>query len=419
MTKRIQAAIEALKKGEMVILIDSEDRENEGDLVLAAQFATPDKINFFIRQACGLVCLCLEAEQVDRLGIPQMVSDNKSLRKTAFTISIEASSGISTGISAADRARTVLVASDPDSTPHDIASPGHIFPLRAVKGGVLERAGHTEGSIELCKIAGLRPAAVICEIINEDGSMARKPDLESFSKKHKIPMVTIEELIAYQAIQTDWIAESNSAKFPNRHEVNGSLQWKIRSHRNRFSGTEHAFVYTENLESYTRHTPEKPTRADSEIPLVRLHSECLTGDCLGSLRCDCGFQLELAMDMISKAPEGGAVVYLKNHEGRGIGLWNKVQAYALQDQGMDTIDANLSLGFAADTRIYTEAAKILHLRGLTKIRLLTNNPTKVQTLKDLGIDVIERVPLQTKTLPENQAYLRTKQKRFQHHLENL
>jgi len=422
MTKRLQAAIDALKRGEMVILIDSEDRENEGDLVLAAQFATAEKINFFVRQACGLVCLALEADQVDRLGIPQMVSENKSLRKTAFTVSIEATSGISTGISPADRAHTIQVASDPASGPKDVAAPGHIFPLRAVKGGVLERAGHTEGSIELCKLAGLRPAAVICEIINEDGTMSRKPDLDQFSKKHHIPIVTIEELIQYQTIHTDWIAESNSAKFPNRHQSTDRA-WKIRSHRSRVTGTEHAFVYTENLESYTHTAPATPVasvaKLANEIPLVRLHSECLTGDCLGSLRCDCGFQLELAMDLISKAPVGGAVVYLKNHEGRGIGLWNKVQAYALQDQGMDTVDANLSLGFAADIRIYNDAAKILHLRGLTKIRLLTNNPTKVEMLKALGIDVVERVALQTKTLPENQTYLRTKQKRFQHHLENL
>jgi 3,4-dihydroxy 2-butanone 4-phosphate synthase/GTP cyclohydrolase II len=411
MTERLQAAIDALKRGEMVILIDSEDRENEGDLVLAAQFATAEKINFFVRQACGLVCLSLESEQVDHLGIPPMVAENKSPRKTAFTVSIEATHGISTGISPADRAHTIQVASDPASGPKDIVSPGHVFPLRAVKGGVLERAGHTEGSIELCKLAGLRPAAVICEIINEDGTMSRKPDLDRFSKKHNIPIVTIEELIQYQTIHTDWIAESNSAQFPNRYAT-GEQAWKIRSHRSRITGAEHAFTYTENLET-------KHSRAADEVPLVRLHSECLTGDCLGSLRCDCGFQLELAMDLISKSKAGGAVVYLKNHEGRGIGLWNKIQAYALQDQGMDTIDANLSLGFAADHRLYTDAAKILHLRGLTKIRLLTNNPIKVQALKDLGIEVVERVSLQTKSLPENQTYLRTKQKRFQHHLENL
>jgi 3,4-dihydroxy 2-butanone 4-phosphate synthase/GTP cyclohydrolase II len=408
MTNKLQTAIDALKRGEMVILIDSEDRENEGDLVLAAQFATPEKINFLIRQACGLVCLSLESDQVDRLGIPPMVTDNQSPRKTAFTVSIEATHGITTGISPGDRAQTILVASDPKSGPKDVVAPGHVFPLRAVKGGVLERAGHTEGSIELCKLAGLRPAAVICEIINEDGSMSRKPDLEAFSKKHKIPIVTIEELIQYQTLNSDWIEESKSAKLPNRIS-NSAHPWKIRSHRNTIDGTEHAFVYTSNLEQVS----------EAVVPLVRLHSECLTGDGLGSLRCDCGFQLELAMNLISQSETGCAVVYLKNHEGRGIGLWNKIEAYALQDSGMDTVDANLHLGFAADARLYADAAKILHLRGFKKIRLLTNNPAKMDRLKALGIEVVERVPLQIKAIPENQIYLATKRSKFQHHLENL
>ena len=412
MSQKLQAAILALKRGEMVILIDSEDRENEGDLVLAAEFATAEKINFLIRQACGLVCLTLESAQVDRLGIPPMVGDNKSPRKTAFTVSIEAKVGIGTGISPADRARTIQVASHPDSTAADVVSPGHVFPLKAAKGGVLERAGHTEGSIELCKLAGLRPAAVICEIINEDGSMSRKPDLERFSEKFSIPIVTIEELIQYQTIHTEWLKESKSAKFPHVHEVPG-MPWRIRSHRNTISGAEHIFLYTENLENLASHQNVE------EVPLVRLHSECLTGDSLGSLRCDCGFQLELAIQAIAKSKSGGAVVYLKNHEGRGIGLWNKVEAYALQDQGMDTIDANLNLGFAADSRVYNDAAKMLHLRGLTQIRLLTNNPVKVEMLGTLGIEVVERVALETVATPENQNYLRTKRERFQHHLENL
>lgn len=408
MTKKLQAAIEALKRGDMVILIDSEDRENEGDLVLAAQFATAEKINFFIREACGLVCLPLEATQVDRLGIAPMVIDNMSPRQTAFTVSIEATTGITTGISPADRARTILVASDPNSHANDISSPGHVFPLKAARGGVLERAGHTEGSIELCKLAGLRPAAVICEIINEDGSMSRKPDLEKFSQKHSIPIVTIEELIQYQTLHSDWIQESKSAKLPNRKE-HAQFPWRIRSHRNTLDGAEHAFIYTENLEAVNRDV----------APLVRLHSECVTGDCLGSLRCDCGFQLEMAMDLISQNEHGGAVLYLTNHEGRGIGLWNKIEAYALQDQGLDTVDANIKLGFTADARAYADAAKILHMRGISKIRLLTNNPTKVSQLTALGIEVVERVPLQTKSLPENKAYLDTKRVRFQHRLENL
>ncbi len=408
MTKKLQAAIEALKQGKMVILIDSEDRENEGDLVLAAEFATADKINFFVRKACGLVCLSLEAAQVDRLNLPPMVSNNLSPRKTAFTVSIEAREGISTGISPADRAHTILVASDPETKAIEIVSPGHIFPLRASRGGVIERAGHTEGSIELCKLAGLRPAAVICEIINEDGTMARKPDLERFSKTYDIPMCTIEELIAYQTQHTNWLVESKVAEYPNQFS-NDTHSWKIKSFRNIYNGAEHVAVFTETVSE----------ALSKEIPLVRMHSECLTGDCLGSLRCDCGFQLELAMQKIANDPAGGALVYLKNQEGRGIGLWNKIQAYALQDQGADTVDANTMLGFAADPREYQDAAKMLQSLGLTKIRLLTNNPKKVDELRSFGIDIVERVALETPVLPENQKYLMTKRERFLHQFEKL
>lgn len=407
MTKNLKTALEAIKKGEMVILVDSEDRENEGDLVLAAEFSTPEKINFLIRQACGLVCLSLEAEQVDRLALPPMVADNKGPRQTAFTVSIEAAHGTTTGISAADRSHTILVASDPTSTAKDVVAPGHIFPLRAAKGGVLERAGHTEGSIELCKLAGLRPAAVICEIINEDGTMARKPDLEAFSKKFNIPIVTIEELIAHQAVHSNWLTESNAAVFPNRFQTMGAHSWKIKSFKNQFNHAEHAVLFTENLESTGQH------------PLVRIHSECLTGDALGSLRCDCGFQLERAMEEISRSKSGGAIVYLKNQEGRGIGLWNKIQAYALQDQGSDTFDANVELGFEPDSRHYFDASKILLSLGLNQVRLLTNNLSKVEELSRFGIEVIERVPLETKVLPTNQQYLKTKREKFNHQLGNL
>jgi 3,4-dihydroxy 2-butanone 4-phosphate synthase/GTP cyclohydrolase II len=407
---RLEAALQALKKGEMVILIDSEDRENEGDLVLAAEFSTPEKINFLIRQACGLVCLALESNQVDRLGLPPMVSENESPRKTAFTVSIEAAKGVSTGISAADRAHTILVASDPNSSRQDVVAPGHIFPLRAAPGGVLERAGHTEGSIELCKLAGLRPAAVICEIINEDGSMARRPDLEAFSKKFNIPIVTIEDLIAHQAIHSNWLKPSRTADFPNRRQNSGIHRWKIQSFRNEINGAEHALIYTSNLDELV------PSDA---APLIRIHSECLTGDGLGSLRCDCGFQLENSMEQIAASPTGGAVIYLKNHEGRGIGLWNKIEAYSLQDQGHDTLDANLALGFAADERHYQDAAKILSLRGWSSIRLLTNNPQKQSELKAFGIEIKARVPLVVPASPENRDYLRTKQERFHHPLGNV
>jgi 3,4-dihydroxy 2-butanone 4-phosphate synthase/GTP cyclohydrolase II len=406
MNTRLESAIEALKRGEMVILVDSEDRENEGDLVLAAEFATPEKINFFIRQACGLVCLALEPAQVERLGLPLMVPENESPRKTAFTVSIEAASGVSTGISAADRAHTIRVASDPSSSRKDVVAPGHIFPLRAAEGGVMERQGHTEGSIELCRLAGLLPAAVICEIINEDGSMARKPDLDRFSKAHNIPIVTIEDLIQHRVRQADWLIESQSARFPHRHARSDRQEWRISSFRNTVTGIEHALIYTVGFEK-------------SPGPMIRIHSECLTGDALGSLRCDCGFQLENSLRQISESPGGGAVIYLKNQEGRGIGLWNKLEAYALQDQGLDTLDANLKLGFLADERHYQDAAGILIAKGVREIRLLTNNPSKIQELQVFGIEVADRVPLEMEALPENRDYLKTKRDRFHHQLGNL
>lgn len=408
MTNRLEAAVQALKRGEMVILVDSEDRENEGDLVLAAEHATPEKINFLIRQACGLVCLSLEHEQVTRLGLPPMVPENESPRKTAFTISIEAAEGVSTGISAADRTRTIHVASDPASTRKDLVSPGHIFPLRAAPGGVLERPGHTEGSIELCKLAGLRPAAVICEIINEDGSMARKPDLEAFSKKYGIPIVTIEELIHHMVECSDWLQPSAPASFPTRNG-HSSNPWVIQAFRNRITGAEHVLLRT---------GPAKSSNQESS-PLVRVHSECLTGDALGSLRCDCGFQLERAMELIAANPAGGAVVYLKNQEGRGIGLWNKIEAYALQDRGQDTFDANVALGFQPDERGYQDAAKIIKMAGFGNVDLMTNNPSKVRELETFGIQIGARVPLETPVTPENRAYLEAKRSRFKHEIGNV
>jgi 3,4-dihydroxy 2-butanone 4-phosphate synthase/GTP cyclohydrolase II len=403
LSPKLAIAIEAIKRGEMVILVDSEDRENEGDLVMAAQFATAEKINFFIREACGLVCLPLEAKKIDQLGLPPMVSENQSTRKTAFTISIEAAEGISTGISAQDRAHTIQVAARPDSTRVDIASPGHIFPLRAAPGGVLERAGHTEGSIELCKLAGLNPAAAICEIINEDGTMARKPDLEKFSKKHNIPIVTIEEIIAYRTLSEEWLQASSEAVFPTRFGMH-SNEFKIKSFKNPFTGTEHAAVFTDKR---------------GKLPLVRMHSECLTGDSLGSLRCDCGEQLQASIEQISKDGEGGILIYLKNQEGRGIGLWNKIEAYALQDQGKDTFDANIELGFLPDSRHYHEAAKMLHSLGATRIRLLTNNPKKKEELEALGIEVVEEVSLSLPSNPSNLNYLKTKRERFNHRIDLL
>lgn len=411
---KVEAALGALRRGEFIILVDSEDRENEGDLVLAAQFATPEKVNFLIRQACGLVCLALEAEQVDRLGLPLMVSKNQSPRSTAFTVSIEAAHGVTTGISAADRAHTIQVASNPQSNFKDVVSPGHIFPLRAVPGGVRARAGHTEGSIELCKLAGLPPAAVICEIINEDGTMARRSDLERFSQRFGIPVVSIEELIeslgpvesaeAAVSKETPPLLESPWAKLPTRDAV-----WKVRSFRNVESGVEHLWMATH---------PEVAVDSKNlnSAPLVRLHSECLTGDSLGSLRCDCGSQLRLAQEKILAAQIGGALLYLRNHEGRGIGLFQKVCAYALQDQGLDTVQANEAMGFQADARSYDDAAQMLKQMGWNQIRLLTNNPAKVQALVSRGIEVLDRVPLRSGRTPDNEYYLQTKQFKFNHDL---
>jgi 3,4-dihydroxy 2-butanone 4-phosphate synthase/GTP cyclohydrolase II len=408
MNTRLEAAISALKRGEMVILVDSEDRENEGDLILAAEFSTPEKINFLIRNACGLVCLSLEAEQVDRLGLPLMVPQNESPRKTAFTVSIEAAIGVTTGISAADRARTIQVASDPSSSRGDLVAPGHIFPLRAAPGGVLERAGHTEGSIELCKLAGLRPAAVICEIINEDGSMARRPDLDEFSRKFSIPILTIDDLIQYRALHSTWLAESKMARFPNRFGGSFGHEWWIQSFRNPFTGAEHALICTGSFLS-----------SGSEVPLVRIHSECLTGDALGSLRCDCGNQLNESLKLIGDSKAGGAIIYLKNQEGRGIGLFNKIEAYALQDSGQDTVEANLTLGFKPDERHYQDAAKILQMRGVRNIRLLTNNPHKVSELQSFGIRIEDTIRIEGEVNPENLNYLKTKRERFHHQLGNL
>ena len=401
-TSKLKHAIETLQKGEMVILVDSEDRENEGDLVLAAQFATAEKINFFIRQACGLVCLSLEAKKVDQLGLPPMVSDNQSPKKTAFTVSIEAAVGVSTGISAQDRAHTIRVAAAPDARKEDLVSPGHIFPLRAVEGGVLARPGHTEGSIELCKLAGLIPAAVICEIINEDGTMARKPDLEAFSNKHQIPIVTIEELVQYRTQTESWLIPSKKAQFQSRFAP-AARALEVQSFKNIYTGAEHLMISTPDFQNCPK----------DQAPLIRIHSECLTGDALGSLRCDCGVQLEHALRAISEVSYG-AVIYLKNQEGRGIGLWNKIQTYALQDQGLDTVDANIELGFHPDLRHYHEAAKILQEAGIQKIKLITHNPEKVNELARHGIEIVEQINVSLSENPVSKRYLQTKRERFHH-----
>lgn len=387
----------------MIILVDDEDRENEGDLVLAAEFATAESINFIAKHGRGLICLALEGKRVDELQLPMMAPINRSPRKTAFTVSIESREGISTGISAADRAHTVRVACDPTKGAADIVSPGHIFPLRAVEGGVLVRAGHTEGSVDLCRLAGLRSAAVICEIMNEDGTMARMPDLEKFAAQHNLPILTIKELIEYRMSRESLIEEVAVSKLPSLY---GGDQGEFRLHafRSRTDGTEHLA-----LVSCKDGKLENPA-------LVRVHSECLTGDALGSLRCDCGAQLQASLRQIA-ASGNGVLVYMRSHEGRGIGLANKIKAYALQDGGLDTVEANRHLGFRADLRHYGMGAQILRHLGVHQMKLLTNNPRKVVSLEGFGLEIVEKIPIEVGANPSNMAYLASKRDKLGHWLK--
>jgi 3,4-dihydroxy 2-butanone 4-phosphate synthase/GTP cyclohydrolase II len=391
----LSLALAALQRGEMVILLDDENRENEGDLVLAAEFVTPEAINFMARFGRGLICVALTSGQADRLGLPPMVADNRARRSTAFTISVEAREGISTGISAHDRARTVAVIADPVSTPADIASPGHIFPLRARDGGVLVRDGHTEGAIDLMRLAGLNPAGVICEVMRDDGHMARRSDLMRFAAEHGLAMVTIRQIADHRLATEVLVDEVARASLPTMH---ASLPLEMRAFRSRIDGSEHLALVRAPL---------------AGTPLVRIHSECLTGDAIGSLRCDCGPQLQESLRQVATS-HGGAVIYLRGQEGRGIGLANKVRAYALQDEGADTVDANAALGLPVDARDYGIAAQILKALGIAQLRLLSNNPAKAEALGAYGIAVSERVPLVIPANPFNWRYLHTKRTRLGH-----
>jgi 3,4-dihydroxy 2-butanone 4-phosphate synthase/GTP cyclohydrolase II len=401
----LSQALEALRAGRMVILVDDEGRENEGDLVIAAEHADAAAVAFMAVHGRGLICLALPPERVDALGLPPMVARNDAPRQTAFTISIEARTGVETGISAADRARTIAVAADPTTTGADLVSPGHVFPLRAVPGGVLARNGHTEGSIDLALLAGFSGPAVICEVMNDDGTMARLGDLEVFGARYDLPIVSIAELQAHlraeqNAMEQSGVEEIASAKLPS---VFSTSPLTARAFRGA-DGTEHLAITKGDLAG-------KPV-------LARVHSECLTGDALGSLRCDCGEQLRAALAAIGEA-ESGVVVYVRGHEGRGVGLANKIRAYALQDRGLDTVEANEALGLPIDGRDYAVAADILKALQVGPITLMTNNPRKTAALRDHGLTVESVLPLAPKSNPHNAGYLATKRERLGHMLEGL
>ena len=398
--KRIEEALRQIREGKIVILVDDEDRENEGDLCMAAELATPETINFMAKYGRGLICVTLTEKRADELNLPPMVDDNTSLYRTAFTISIDARDGVTTGISASDRAKTILTCVDENARPDDLVRPGHIFPLRARDGGVLVRTGQTEGSVDLSRLAGLKPAGIICEIMNEDGSMARMKDLEVFAREHGLMIVTIADIIEYRLRNDKLVRRAAEAVVPSR-----------------FGGEFRAVAYTNDVDHHEHLAMVKGEINPEEPILVRVHSECLTGDVFGSERCDCGEQLKGAMKLIEK--EGGGILLYMHQEGRGIGLVNKIRAYALQDKGLDTVEANEKLGFKADLREYGLGAQILVDLGVKKMRIITNNPRKIKGLEGYGLEIVGRVPIQSTPHSRNVEYLRVKKEKMGHLITNL
>jgi 3,4-dihydroxy 2-butanone 4-phosphate synthase / GTP cyclohydrolase II len=396
----VDRAIKDIAEGRPVVVVDDANRENEGDIILAAAMATPELLAFMIRYTSGVICVPLPGTELDRLQLPLMTSQNTERMRTAFTLSVDARDGVSTGISAADRAATIARLVDPGTTAYDLVRPGHVFPLRYAEGGVLRRPGHTEAAVDLARLAGLPEAGVLAEVVNDDGTMARLPELRKFADAHGLALISIEQLIEHRRRTERQVTRQAQTRLPN---VFG--QWQAYGYRHEIDGTEYVALALGDVAGGTH-------------VLTRLHSECLTGDVFGSLRCDCGAQLEAAMEAIS-AEGRGVVLYLRGHEGRGIGLLSKLQAYELQDAGADTVDANTELGLPADAREYSAGAQMLADLGVRSVRLLTNNPAKVSGLTNCGVDITARVPMKVAVTPHNRRYLVTKRDRLGHHIQDL